>query len=365
MLQATASLDGDSLRVHVQSRAKSNQQDPRPADGTGPPGLTELTLQVSEQRRRCQRVLRGPAMLELLNELERLRRLEERASKRRDKNQFVWNARLAAITQINSLAQRLQQKQQQIFELEDRVLFAHYLERPLDVVAISQEATRRQQSFGEAMLDLFLRNDPAPDEIAVLVFGPRRWVRPLVQGLASLLAAEAHCELYGLFPFRPEWDTDNPTGERADFTWSNRVTADERRSSKSICAFRPAVAGPLERGLESAGSWRRAQDGSEGGGAHDESPRGSSRVRATGIRRGLRRESSSAGARIVADRRTGSLPGGDHPSRVGRLRATGQDRASRRCSLDAAPCGIRLRRESFPVDRPRRDLQCPRNVVAG
>ncbi len=227
-LQATASLDGDHVRVHVQSRPKTNERDVGLGQGADELSLPGLVQQVSQQRRRCQRVLRGPAMLELLNELERLRRIELRAANRREKNEFVWSPRQAAITRVETLARRLQQARQGIFDVEDRVMLAHYLERPLDLAAISHEIASHRQAFGEAMLDLFLRNDPAPDEIAVLVFGPRRWVRPLVLGLADLIASDANYQAYGLYPFRPEWDTDNQTQEST----TSPGEAESRRTSR-------------------------------------------------------------------------------------------------------------------------------------
>jgi ATP-dependent Clp protease ATP-binding subunit ClpA len=163
-LRIQVGLKEDCLDVSV--RARTDETGRLATTAGGSPVLREMAPACLDLRRDLQGLQQCPAMLELLNEIYRLEKLE----KRRD---FSYNPHLVALQRVRDAQDDLYRR---ITTLEDQALLTLYSE-PAGDTAVSGEGERLcdelaagLQKWTELLLALYALGFEKPNEVMVVIF---------------------------------------------------------------------------------------------------------------------------------------------------------------------------------------------------
>ena len=190
------------LEIHVRART---DEDGRlvPAHGADAT-LVETVGGCVDLRRDVQRMERCSAVTELLNEIFRLERMEERLRQGKRVSSSEDSARLDRLPKSRRIRDDLEGLREQSFALEDAALLALHSQQELDHERLRGELEKARQRWNRLLRTLFLRRFENPDAVTVAVFSE---APELLTRLSTAYAAVAgklggHAEVWQFLPGR-------------------------------------------------------------------------------------------------------------------------------------------------------------------
>ncbi len=171
-LRAVVGLSDDTLTVQVRART---DEAGRPLGAQGAQGeVVELVARCVELRRDLQRLHRCSPVLELINEIFRLERLEKRL-KQKDRFVHYENTEgLKDLPRLRLLREELEAVSRTVFHLEEEGLVPLYEQGPLAPEEYAPRLTECRARFERLLLTLYLRRFDKPDAVTLAIYSEQQ-----------------------------------------------------------------------------------------------------------------------------------------------------------------------------------------------